>query len=204
MAPFGDAIGRVVARDDVLLVDLLSANQRRALIRFSNVPALISSACHRSTRCSTCFDRTPVARRCRNPSSSSWFAIKLRMLFRSCCVANEPSRLRWHRFLKSWLRSRMTRPALLGHGRFLSSVPFIELQRSSVLRGAKGLGKCSIPRAAARRESQGTRDTTPICASCFTARRRCSRYWRRAPCLWAQHTRGPLTQGPRGVSHTSG
>ena len=60
----------------------------------------------------------------------------------------------------------------------------------------------SIPRAAARRESQGTRDTTPVCASCFTARRRCTRYWRRAPCLWAQHTRGPLTQGPRGVLRT--
>ena len=60
----------------------------------------------------------------------------------------------------------------------------------------------SIPRAAARRESLGTRDTTPVCASCFTARRRCTRYWRRAPCLWAQHTRGPLTQGPRGVLRT--
>jgi hypothetical protein len=60
----------------------------------------------------------------------------------------------------------------------------------------------SIPRAAARRESQGTRDTTPVCASCFTARRRCTRYWRRAPCLGAQHTRGPLTQGPRGVLRT--
>ena len=60
----------------------------------------------------------------------------------------------------------------------------------------------SIPRVAARRESQGTRDTTPVCESCFTARRRCTRYWRRAPCLWAPRTRGPLTQGPRGVHRT--
>ncbi len=60
----------------------------------------------------------------------------------------------------------------------------------------------SIPRAAARRESQGTRDTTPVCANCFTARWRCTRYWRRAPCLWAQHARGPFTQGPRGVHRT--
>ncbi len=60
----------------------------------------------------------------------------------------------------------------------------------------------SIPCAEARRESQGTRDTTPVCAICFTARRRCTRYWRRAPCLWAQHTRGPLNQGPRGVLRT--
>ena len=60
----------------------------------------------------------------------------------------------------------------------------------------------SIPRTAARRESRGTRDTTPVCAKFFTAGRRCTRYWRRAPCLLAQHTRGPLTQAPRGVHRT--
>ena len=79
----------------------LVANQRKVLMRFLKVPAEIPSACQRCTRCSTCFVRMPCARRCRKPPSANWLATRLRMFSRSCCVANEPSRLRWPSCLKS-------------------------------------------------------------------------------------------------------
>ena len=51
----------------------------------------------------------------------------------------------------------MARLALPGHGRFLSSVPFIELQRSSVLRGVRAWVSVSVHPA--RRSAAGiTRD----------------------------------------------
>ena len=102
---------------------------------------------------------------------------------RSCWVANEPSRLRRHGFLKSWLRSRIARLAWPGHGRFLSSDPLIRFKSRRYCR-CQVVGKCFCPSPRA------------------TTRRRCTRCWRRAPRLWAQHARGPLTQGPRDVLRT--
>lgn len=63
----------------------------------------------------------------------------------------------------------------------------------------------SIPRATARQESQGTRDTTPVCAKVGTARPRCTRYWRRAPCLLTPKRTGTIDPGPKEcASHTFG
>ena len=56
----------------------------------------------------------------------------------------------------------MARLALHGHGRFLQSVSFIELQRSSVLRGAKGLGKCFCPSRAPQRGGNHKGRGTPL------------------------------------------
>ena len=57
----------------------------------------------------------------------------------------------------------------------------------------------------ARRSAAGiTRDAGHHSRLCklVAARRRCTRYWRRAPCLWARGARRPLTQGPRSVLRT--
>jgi hypothetical protein len=63
----------------------------------------------------------------------------------------------------------------------------------------------SIPRAAARQESQGTRDTTPVCAKVGTARPRCTRYWRRTPCLLTSKRTGTIDPGSKEcASHTFG
>ena len=63
----------------------------------------------------------------------------------------------------------MARLGLLGHGCFPSSVPFIELQRSSVLRGANRLGKCFCPSRAPQRggNHKGRGTPLPFVQSCL-------------------------------------
>jgi hypothetical protein len=202
IAPVGDAVGRVVAGDDVLFADLLGhpAQRRHAVLYRAGADAFGLPAAHEVLD-------VLGAQALRQQVPEAIFV----ELVRHHSQQPFAVMLRGEGAIAVALAHELEIAVEGAHGRGLSktvhrSVRLASCQwRRGLVHGVERSGKCFCPPVAPQRDRdyKGRGTPFPVCARLLTARLRCTSLWRCAGLpVGIADAQGPLTQGPRGVRLT--